>query len=796
MGVIWRKVWRDLWGNKLRTLLVVLSTAVGVFALGLVFGLSNVMRARMTEEHRATIPAEVTFWWISTFDQEVVETLTRLPGVLDAEGEVADRFRWRLESETDWRDGTGILFARPDYEDQHMHRITRVRGAWPADTRARRTLAVDRLTSEHFDVPLGATVVVEFGRYERRLPVAGVLRHPFVQPPQLGGEPVFFAGPGTFAWLTGQEEGFHRLHLRLESFSEQRAHGVAEQVRERLESMGLWVSGYEITDPEIHPAQDDVDSLLLILTVMGVLSLGLSGFLIVNVMNALVAQQVWQIGVMKAIGATGRHVTRLYLASALAYGLLSLLLAVPLGAVSAHLVAGWLLNMVQVSIGAFRVQAAAVLIQLAVGLVVPLVAALIPAVGAARTTVRQAISTYGLAAGFGRSWLDRLIGGVRRLPRPLALSLRNTFRRKARMVLTLITLVLGGAMFITVISVGSSMSYTLEVLFDDFGFDVSVWTDRPYRAQRLVEATESVPGVAKAEAVLRTGAELSLPSLDERGVGIWGVPPDSDMFRPRIVSGRGLLPADDCAILLNSKLAADEGFQVGDAITLTINQRESIWTVVGLLVNLNNNQNDNFVPFEALARETGDPNKGATVWIMSEQHDLQSQQRLISDLREAYPARRIEASYFESAEEVQQRLQKQFDLVTSLMLAMAVLAAAVGSIGLASTMSINVVERSREIGVMRAIGAKSATIAGVFVAEGVLVGMLSWLLATPVSYPGARVFSRVVGIMLFQFPLDFRYPVQAVGLWLAIVVVLSALASLWPALRATRVSVREALAYE
>jgi len=140
--------------------------------------------------------------------------------------------------------------------------------------------------------------------------------------------------------------------------------------------------------------------------------------------------------------------------------------------------------------------------------------------------------------------------------------------------------------------------------------------------------------------------------------------------------------------------------------------------------------------------------------------------------------------------------RKQFNLITYLMLAMAVLAAVVGSLGLMGTMSINVVERRREVGVMRAIGATSLTIVGIVVAEGVLLGVLSWLLALPLSYPGSRVFSDIVGRELMNVQLDFSYSTYGAILWLAIVVILSAFASLWPALRATRMSVREALAYE
>jgi putative ABC transport system permease protein len=161
-----------------------------------------------------------------------------------------------------------------------------------------------------------------------------------------------------------------------------------------------------------------------------------------------------------------------------------------------------------------------------------------------------------------------------------------------------------------------------------------------------------------------------------------------------------------------------------------------------------------------------------------------------------YKANRLKPVFFQSGGELRQQTQSQFNIITYLMLAMAVLAALVGSVGLASTMSINVVERRREIGVMRATGATSVAILGIFVVEGVLVGVLSWLLATPFSYPGARIFSGVLGQQLFEMPLDFAYSVVGLVLWLMIVTTLSALASLWPALRATQVSVRESLAYE
>jgi putative ABC transport system permease protein len=789
MSIIWRKVWRDLWRNKLRTFLIVLSTAVGVFALGFVYGTSDVMQVKMTESHEASVFPHIVFY-TGLLDRETIDAILREANVSDAEGQRVASFRWKLEEETDWRDG--ILYARDDYEAQRMDLFELVDGHWPTG----RELAVERLASRHFGVPLGTTIVVEFGRSERRLPIEGVARQSQVQPPQWGGDAVFYATMETFAWLTDQERGFNRLNVRLASFSEEGAERTAEEIEDRLERMDVGVGLYQVYDPDEHWLQETIDSILVVLKVLGALSLGLSGFLIVNVMNATVAQQVWQIGVMKVVGATRERVAQVYLAMASVYGMLALGLAVVPGAVASHLLAGWLLGLLNISDNSFRVTPRAGVIQLAVGLVVPLVAALVPVIGGARITPHQAISSYGLGGRFGRSWLDRLIARVRRLPRPLALSLRNTFRRKLRITLTLVTLVLGGIMFIVVMSVGTSMSNTIEVLINDFGFDVLVVFDRPHRATRLMEATNSVDGVARAEVWDVQLGTVELEDGEEIQGQLWGVPDNSEMFNPRIVSGRALLPEDGRAILLNSKIASDHDIRVGETVTVTVSEEELTWTVVGLVLNVNNLQRDNFVPFDTLAREIGNANRGAFLMMGTKEHDFETHERIIRDLRAAYNAQRINPVFFQSGGELRQQTKAQFDTITTLMLAMAILAAVVGAVGLMTTMSINVVERGREIGVMRAIGATSASILGIFIAEGILVGVLSWLLAVPLSYPGARVFSGVVGSTLLELPLDFQYSVAGSALWLVVIVVLSALASLYPALRATQVSVREALAYE
>jgi putative ABC transport system permease protein len=268
------------------------------------------------------------------------------------------------------------------------------------------------------------------------------------------------------------------------------------------------------------------------------------------------------------------------------------------------------------------------------------------------------------------------------------------------------------------------------------------------------------------------------------------------MFSPRIVSGRSLLAGDTKAVLVNHQLAAQEGIQVGDELTLNINGAESEWAVVGSYLSVNSLADEVFVPFSALARETSTWGQGESVMIRAEAGDIESHQRLITTLTDTFTAHRIEVEDSWSASKQWQETKSAFAVLIYLLLVMSVLTATVGGIGLMSTMSINVVERTREIGVMRAIGATSLSIVGVFVMEGLFVGTLSWLLAIPVSIPGAHLFGEVIGDAVLELPLDFAYSTGGLGLWLLIVVLISALASLLPALRAAGLSVREALAYE
>jgi putative ABC transport system permease protein len=146
--------------------------------------------------------------------------------------------------------------------------------------------------------------------------------------------------------------------------------------------------------------------------------------------------------------------------------------------------------------------------------------------------------------------------------------------------------------------------------------------------------------------------------------------------------------------------------------------------------------------------------------------------------------------------EEREEIDAAFAIIVSLLMVMTILLATVGGLGLMGTMSLNVIERVREIGVMRAFGASSAAISRIVIIEGLLIGMMSWVLAIGLSLPISSSLARTVGLSFMDYPMTATTSLSGILAWALLVIVISIVASLFPALRAVRLTVTEVLAYE
>jgi putative ABC transport system permease protein len=487
-----------------------------------------------------------------------------------------------------------------------------------------------------------------------------------------------------------------------------------------------------------------------------------------------------------------------------AYGFLAFMVSIPLAALGGWGLHVFLMDTFNADPGSFTIVPEAVLAQVAIALLAPLLASLIPIFAGATVTVREAISAYGLSAGSGL--LEQLLAKRERVPRLVLLTISNTFRNKGRVFLTQVTLVLSGLIFMMVMSVGDSARNTFDdVILSILRFNVSFEFEDPERIHQVETLTLAHPAVKSVEmwnldnANIRPASQLE--SDDDEGATMFGVPLPTTLYGPQMRAGRWLWPEDTYAIVLNQKLAAEVGTGLGDWVTLDHGVKgETTWQVVGLLFDPVVTDSAH-VSRKTMLRELNRVGRANTVWIQTIRDDPDSEVAAAKNLRHYYDEHQLDLrpggtfAGQDTASEATANILGQYAMIITLLVTMAIVIGLVGSIALSGVLSLNVLERTREIGVMRAIGASSWAISRLFIGEGLILGWLSWLIAVPLSIPTGRLMTQALGAVL---PTELVYIYRPTGplYWLAIITLLAIAASWLPAQKATRISVRESLAYQ
>lgn len=795
MRTAYRKVFRDLWLHKGRTVLVVLSIATGAMAVGMILTSNTLMARQMTDAQLASQPSNIWLYLSGLIDEEDVRSIARLPEVEAAQGRAGGGIRWKPALESEWQDAG--LTAIADYEAQSLDLLELFSGGWPASD----SVAVEWNHVVPYGVPqAGGTIYLEINDRPRPMAVSGTLRDPGVAAPPFSNQPSFYVTLETMERLRGTRD-FSELRISIADYSEAEAERVAGIVEDKLERQGVGVGFRWYQDPQRHWAQDILDGIGLILTVMAVASLFLSAILVINTINAVIAQQIPQIGIMKTVGGVRPQISRLYLAGVFVYGLLSLILAVPIGALAGNALESWILSIINVPPARFELLASSVVIQLSTGLIVPLLAALWPVLRGVAITVREALSRYGIGSGrYGSGRVDQLLGRVTVLPSLATLALRNTFRKLGRVALTEAVLITAGAIFMMVVTTHYSFTQAIADIWAGLGFDAFIVFSTPQRIEEIVPLIEAQPNVERAEMWLWSDANARITGERDRSkdvqLTIQGVPRGSSMYSPTLTAGRELDLKDGRALLLNQKVAREMGLTVGDQIELDLGEDgDTTWTIVGLIFDLINDQTTAYVHEDTLNEALGRVGQASVARIRAIDDRVVSQTALVDDLRGLFESRGIGVSVAQTSAEDRQQAEAQFSILTTILMTMTVVMAAVGSIGLSGTLSINVIERRREIGVMRAVGASSADVGTIFVGEGLMLGLFSWIVAAPLSMLAGRPFVQAIG-QVIEFPGRYQPAISGLWIWLAIVVVLSLVASWLPAKRASQISVNESLAYE
>ncbi|MBT3188418.1 MAG: ABC transporter permease [Anaerolineae bacterium] len=806
----WRKVLSDLIDNKARTILVVLSIAVGVFAIGVIAGAYRIISDDMSVSYAANNPSNIELR-MDDFDEDFLNTIRKFDGIKEAEARRVFNIRARPLGETQW---TSIdVVTLEDFEANKVNLLVPISGK---EIPLKNEILLERDVLEKMDAAPGDTLEVQLRDNSIKLiTVTGIVQDSSTGAVDFLAPPLAYISTDTLK-LFDQPELFNRVFATVETGQDDDEHIniVLSALKEKIEKNDYEVGRTFRSLTHQHPLENTINAILGILMALGVLIVFLSSSLIANTLSALLNQHLRHIGVMKLIGGRDKTIFKMYLVLLVVFGILALLIAVPAGGQGAYGLAQFIANKMGFLLLGYRIVPSALFIQIAVGLLVPLIAGFVPVINGSRVTVQKAIS--GDLAGESSEQAE---GGAKResrieeiqfkatrmladrgirIKRPLLISLRNTFRRRGRLMLTLFTLTMGGATFISVFNVRVTLHEYVKDVGNYFLADVTLDFDTPYRVSEIEQFARQDPRVTHVEGWAFSGADILYPNGSTAdNVSILAPPAGSDLVEPLMVSGRWVEAGDE------KKLAISEGIfdlypdlKVGDYLPLKVNGKEESWEVVGIFKFIGMEGILGYAPYEYISRDQNMANRSFSYRVVTKQHDRAYQEVMAEDLDAYFRDKGFHVQEATPGLSTLDSASESLDILISFLLIMALLTAVVGSMGLAGTMSMNVLERTREIGIMRAIGATDIRIITMVLVEGLLIGVISFVLGIFLAVPFTYGLSFIVSQAVFETPIAVVFTPMGYGIWFGLVIILSTLASVLPARSAARLTIREVLAYE
>jgi putative ABC transport system permease protein len=533
----------------------------------------------------------------------------------------------------------------------------------------------------------------------------------------------------------------------------------------------------------------ELRTIVWLLLVFSILGLVLSGFLVANTVAAVVHDEFRQIGLLKALGGTRPRIVAVYLAPALILGGIGTVLGYLLGLAGGQAIVAFLTRLIGYPLPSLAITPREIGLALAVGLGVPVVAAVAPAIIGARLPVVRLLQSYGLAAprrGRSGGILPRIVG--RRSPLS-AMAIRNTLRRRLRAGITTALIAIAVAAAIASQGLSSSLEGTIDTLYDRYGADAWIPFAVPVD-DSLAETVAREPGVAVAEPWTRATGYARGRSID-----LWGVPPATAIYDYRLIAGEWLREGDPRSIVVSANLARRLDLAPGETLALDFGEETRELTIIGVVDDESTYLGSTDAGKIFLAPRALDGIGGGRAFgflaVQFERHDPASVEAAIARLEDRFADLHPQpyAAYTDK-----ESTARSVNVLVVLLRAMVVLVALTGLVGVVNTQAMNVAERRREVGVVRALGAGRRHVTTLLIGEGLVLGLFGFTLGLIAGYPLARLLVRLTGDVLFR--LSFSLPAPFLVFLLLATLAGCAAASVGPALLAARVRPTEVLRYE
>src|SRR5512132_324698 len=784
-----RKSITDLTRRKARAFFTVLTLAIAVASIG-IFAVPSLLQQAMDRKIASTRLADLTVTMSPLVMSDAqLRAVARVPNVTAVQPKSVFSTRIYIGD----RRQKAVIIAVPDYARQNTDVIAVKSGAAPS-TGGTVLSDTQNAPKSKFAGGAGAPVRVIGGEGKvQTLRVSG--KGQYLGGGQIvadGGYAVFYTTPKTLASLSGTA-GYTMLAMRLQDTSRPAAERTAAAVENALGSVKGF-AGFadypEIRTPGDYPGKELFGQVTTIMTMITVLALLSALVLLSNTMTTLIGEQTQEIAAMKAIGATRRQIKRIYRRTALLLGALGALLGAGLGIALANLVVSFFGSRFYGISAGFHVDGTMLAISLVVGLVGPALAAMPAIRRASRLSLAEALSATGSAVG-GRGALDRGLRHMSFLPRSAQIGLRGSARRKRRTLATAIQVGLAVGILLGALSLGKAVANMSTDFFGIVHYDIwaQTYASKPFDATAQ-KTIRSIRGVRAAQPVLTNTARVA--GTDAQLFGL----PERPMYTADLVAGSWYSDAQarsGARVAVVARAIADKAHVgVGGRIRVKTAAGAVTLRVVGINTNAAG-PGMVLLPLGTLQSALRSPGEINNYWISSSTQDHSAIDRITARVEDKLAASGNQATTEERYVQKRDAIARNGGLTMSVIV-LGLLIVAISLVGLVNAITMSVIERTREIGMLRCVGARAKDVRRIFTVEGPAVELLGWMIGVALGWAmGHGLVSLTASLV--KIDLGFVFPAANVAITLVGTVVLTLLVLLGPVRRAIRLKPGDALRY-
>ncbi|HZR40433.1 MAG TPA: ABC transporter permease [Ktedonobacteraceae bacterium] len=784
-----RKSITDVTRRKGRTFVVVLAIFIGVLGLtGINVFAFKITDAYYHQQDRSHYP-DITFS-VARLDPALMAQIAALPNVQTVQEQMVGRFQWQTA------EGPIAMnvIAFQDLQHAVLGGFELLNGHYPGPGEI--VLEMTDLTLHSFS--LNGAIPLQGQKGIASLRVAGAVQTSGL--PAVRGSKIAqgYMRMSDLGQLLGTTQD-NSIAIKVRDINA--VQDTAQALRDLLQRRHLTMQNASIiSSATLQIGLDFINGFFNLVRVLAAGAIVVSCFLIMNTLTTLIAEQMKIIGTMKVLGGTKSDILKSYLLTVLIYSLLGTFLGLALGITLGYAGASQFAKIELFYLGPFSIPLNVFLIGIGSGIGAPLLAALIAVLDGTRITVHEALGAYGVTSvsASPNPWLPDIAERLIWIPQTVWLGFRGIFRKRGRAIMTISALALSGVTLLAVTTFTYSINQMALQLRTNYTYDIKVRvTSDPQIFSRplpqLHQILDGLSNVARVEAGNSSWMVTPWGTLDLEGVDV-----NTQVYRKPISAGRWFLPGEQNVVLLDEQILHQAHLSIGDTVTFSDgNGHKATWKIIGAVddmpteVGLGGAAITSIENVNQLQKEPA--NSVGLLYIQARDHSPAALQQLTNRVDQA----------MQPVGNADPALTKQDELDTDERSALsiciifyvaAVGVAMVGILGLYNTLTSSVLERQREIGIWRSMGASNWQVSRAFWIEGLSLAGLAWLLGAIVGVPIAYGFDLLVSHWLF--PVPFAFDAGALPLMLLALVVIATLASFGPTARASRARIATILRYE